>query len=1009
MRMHRQSNVMEDANNQFYQHNTHRIVALFLTIALIATVAAYSFLLYTHKQTNQRAIHTIRTLAESIHQNFDNIIGDIDFCLRVSSDELIERTDEKSLASFTNFLERRRSAIPFVSYIRATNAQGEVIYGTGIIEGDHPVNVADREYFSQLRDHADADIYISSPVISRINHQNTWIFARRVTGHHGEFLGVIFAGIFTDTITKMFNEIATENGEMITLRGKGYVFIARNDKGKVIKPADEQDDLRHFLPQREEGTFIGYEGEERNRYVHWYKTNQRYGFTIVVEVAEDVVFREWRYYAILIGSFLAGFLLLMFFLARSLIRSWNEHQAVAHEMRLSSLVFDNANDAIAITDSGNRFVRVNQSFCELTGYSEDEVLGQKPSILRSDRQAQPFYEIMWESLSSQGRWIGELWNQKKDGSIFAARLSITAIRNEYNIVRNYIAIAVDITFSKQAEQKLRELSQAVEQSPASVIICNVSGNITYVNQKFCDVTGYPREEVTGKNPRFLRSEHTPDDLYRELWQALTSGKEWRGEMKNRKKNGELFWEYSSFSPLKNSEGATTHYLAIKEDITIRKDYEERLIKQANFDSLTGLPNRLLAMDRLSQAIGRAHHSGKRVAVMFVDLDHFKKVNDTLGHVIGDKLLKQAGARLMAGVREVDTVARLGGDEFMIILADINVPADAEAVAEKVLAVCGSTFSIDQHELQLSASVGIAIYPDDDTDPHLLVRNADLAMYRSKDEGRGAFHFFTAAMDARAHENMVIESELRRALERNEFSVHYQPLVEIASNRIVGAEALIRWRSSKFGDISPAKFIPIAENCGLIVPIGEWVLCKACCDATQWQKESTVPLVVAVNVSTRQIERSGFLGVVKDALHTTGLAPHCLKLEITEGVLLRESAEIRKTIEDVCALGVRLSIDDFGTGYSSLSYLRRFPFDTLKVDRSFVQDLPHSPEAVNLVQAIVAMAHGLRMTVIGEGVETPAQKEFLQAIGCEISQGWLTGKPMPAAEFLARLKRERVIP
>ena len=555
---------------------------------------------------------------------------------------------------------------------------------------------------------------------------------------------------------------------------------------------------------------------------------------------------------------------------------------------------------------------------------------------------------------------------------------------------------------REQYQRVRKLSQAVDQSPASVMISNTRGELTYVNEKFCEVTGYQREEVLGKTPKFLQSGYTASEVYAAIRQALVSGKEWRGEMKNRRKSGELFWEYASFSTVKDQDGNATNYIAVKEDITIRKEYEERLIKQANFDSLTGLPNRLLAMDRLSQAIGRAQRENGRVGVVFIDLDHFKKVNDTLGHAVGDKLLQQASERLVHGVRGTDTVARLGGDEFMIILPDLKESTDAELVAEKTLSLCAHTFHIDGHELQLSASVGITIYPDDDTDPHFLVRNADLAMYQAKDDGRGTFRFFTAEMNARAHEIMMIETEMRHAIDRNEFSVHYQPLVDLTSDRIIGAEALIRWNNQRFGSVSPGKFIPIAENTGLIIPLGEWVLCTACYDAVQWQKESGLPLQVAVNVSSRQFERGGFLKVVTDTLRATGLPPQCLKLEITEGVLLRDSPDTKKTIEEICALGVRLAIDDFGTGYSSLSYLRRLPFDTLKIDRSFVKDVPHSPEAVSVVQAVVAMAHGMHMTVIGEGVETVEQREFLKTLGCEISQGWLTGKPMPFDEFLAQI-------
>ena len=991
-----------------HNNNTFKFSAVHILISVMICSLTYLFLSYTHQETNRHALDTIMNLANSMRQNFDGRIGEIDFCLQAATDGIVEQKRGNNIQDLTNYLDKQKNRIS-VDFIRASDEQGDIIYGTDT-QGK-TTNVADREYFIYLRDHKDAGLYISRPAISRIANKKVVLFVRRVTDENGTFLGIVFAGIFTDNITQMINEIKTSREETIALFSRDILITqtSKRDTGfgsDKTDDADDSDDAEHFMRDHTaEGSFVDYENDGKDRYIHWYSGSKIYDFTIVVKMADNAVFHEWIYYTEMIVAFLILILSVMTYAVYSFIVSFNQQKIIAHTTKISSLVFENAKEAIAITGCDASFLHVNQAFCDLTGYTKQEMIGQRPSILRSGEHSEIFYRTMWDSLGATGHWSGEISNKRKNGDTFIGILSISAVYDDHNSISNYIAITTDITQKKQIDLQLRKLSQSVEQSPASVMIADTAGKIVYVNKKFYEITGYHQDDVIGKNPRFLKSGLTPDDVYRELWGAITSGREWRGELQNRKKNGELFWEFASFSPLKEEDGKITHYIAVKENITIRKEYENRLIKQANFDLLTGLPNRLLAMDRLSQAMSRAHREKQRVGIMFIDLDHFKKVNDTLGHATGDILLKEAAKRLTTAVRETDTVARLGGDEFMMILADLHEATDAEVVAEKVIALCGSLFQIEDHELQLSASVGITIYPDDGTDPHILVRNADLAMYQSKEEGRGAFHFFTHAMDARAHEIMVFESELRYAIERNELSIHYQPLVEIASNRIVGAEALIRWHNKKFGPISPTKFIPIAENSGLIVPIGEWILCKACCDAARWQRQTGTPIHVAVNVSSRQFEKGSVLKTVKDALGTTGLPASLLKLEITEGVLLKESQEVNQIINNICALGVRLAIDDFGTGYSSLSYLRRLPFSTLKIDRSFVMDLPDSQEAASLVSAIVSMAHGLRMNIVGEGVETVAQKDFLRHIGCDISQGWLTGKPMPAHEFVALLEQQ----
>lgn len=565
-----------------------------------------------------------------------------------------------------------------------------------------------------------------------------------------------------------------------------------------------------------------------------------------------------------------------------------------------------------------------------------------------------------------------------------------------------ISTVQDVTNRKRSEESLLKLTRAVEQSPASVMIIDRDGRLEYVNPKFVEVTGYEAEEVVGKNPLFIESGYPTGDHYDDLWMTITSGKEWHGELHNKKKNGEMFWEYASFSPIKSSDGTITHFLVTKEDITVRKEYEDRLLRQANFDDVTGLPNRVLAMDRLSQALVSAHEHGRMVAIMYIDLDRFKKVNDTLGHAAGDQLLQEMAQRFTACVHESDTVARLGGDEFLIVLTLDNT-THVETQAQEILDACTTAFMLDGHEVFVSATIGMTVYPDDGANPHVLLRNADAAMYQAKERGRNTFMFFTPEMNQEAIQRLELETQLRHAMEREEMELHFQPLVKADTGELVGAEALLRWKGEELSQVWPQQSIMIAEETGLIVPLGEWVLRNACKIAKSWQDEYSKPIRIAVNVSSRQFTEGNLVELTKSILDEVGLQPELLELEITEGLLLSDDPETDIIMNQLSAMGVRLSIDDFGTGYSSLSYLKRFPFDVLKIDRAFIQDVTTEPEDAALTRAIIAMAQGLGLKVIGEGVETEEQLAFLCAEGCNMVQGYFVSRPMDAETFRLRLK------
>lgn len=554
---------------------------------------------------------------------------------------------------------------------------------------------------------------------------------------------------------------------------------------------------------------------------------------------------------------------------------------------------------------------------------------------------------------------------------------------------------------RQAEERVRILSQTVEQSPVSVVITDREGVIEYVNPKFEDITGYTSADVIGCNLDFMAMDEMAQATFRSLWTTVRAGKEWRGEICSRRRDGVPFWEHASVSALTDGEGRITHFIAVKEDITVRRGYEERLLRQANFDDLTGLPNRLLMLDRMDQAIAVANRSGTMTALLYVDLDRFKNVNDSLGHCAGDTLLKEAAARLSHVIREGDTLARMGGDEFVLILPGVSSGDDVRVVAERAVEIMSRPFTLEGQDHFVTASIGITLYPADGTDREVLLRNADLAMYKAKELGRNGYHFFTQEINSRLQRRLTIEGRLRGAAARGELALHYQPIVALSTGRAVGVEALLRWMRPDGGMHMPGEFISVAEEVGLIKDLGEWVASTACHQLCGVLGSGTGRYLsrVAINVSPRQLQVDGFGEYVEHVLAETGLSPAHLELEITESVLMDDTPETASNLQMLCDLGVRLSIDDFGTGYSSLGYLQRYPFETLKIDRSFVSMAPVKPSAARLVETIIAMAHGLGLEVIAEGVETEAQRAFLQTRNCDLAQGYLFGRPMPMATLM----------
>ena len=673
-----------------------------------------------------------------------------------------------------------------------------------------------------------------------------------------------------------------------------------------------------------------------------------------------------------------------------------------------AVTLNSIGDAVVTTDADGMVTRMNPVAEKLTGWSLQDARGEAFKNIFSiiDASTREPIENPVDKVLSTGETI-YLSNHTlliaKDGSEYHIADSAAPIRkDDDNNILGIVLVFNDVSERKRAEDRIRTLFQAIEQSPVSVMITDVNANIEYVNGAFEKVTGYKVAEVLGKNPRILKSEQTSRQLYQELWQTISNGKSWHGEIKNRKKNGELFWENAHIAPVHNESGDVCHYLAVREDISLRKQQDEQILHQAHFDTLTDLPNRFLSLDRLSQLINEARRNSELVAVLFLDLDDFKKINDTLGHDIGDKLLVEAAERLRSEIRSGDTVGRLGGDEFIVLLGDFSDAADIIPVVENLLNRFRNSFKIDGRELILTASIGIAIYPDDGNSASELLRNADSAMYCSKDDGRNTYSYFTSTMNQNVSRRLALEEQMHGALDRDEFRLVYQPKINIDSNKIIGVEALLRWHNPVLGEISPVEFISIAEQTGLIVPIGEFVLTEALDMNKRWQNECEELFTVAVNLSPRQFRDPNLVSFIEKSIKQSGVLGQSLELEITEGVLMSGHGYIDKALADINELGVSISMDDFGTGYSSLSYLRNFPFDVLKIDRSFINDITKDPADKELVYAAIAMAHSLGLKVVAEGVETEEQLELLSIQGCEIAQGYLFSRPVAADEITEML-------
>ena len=683
-------------------------------------------------------------------------------------------------------------------------------------------------------------------------------------------------------------------------------------------------------------------------------------------------------------------------------------QALMNSEKKFRQLIQSAPDAMVFVDPLGKIVLVNDQMKKMFGYEEVELKGQLVERLISPNHidnAGIRAEFFANASAKAMEGGAELLAVHKDEHEFPVTINLSQVATEDGLV---VCVAVrDITENKKNAQQSRLWAEILKNSGEGMFVTDAEANIILTNDAFVRISGYSTEEIIGQKPSLFKSDKHDGRFYQTMWNSLLETGYWRGEIWDRRKDGAVYPKWSTISRIIDDNQKVTHYVAVFNDTTNHKEAEERIRYFAFYDSLTGLPNRGLLQDRLQSAIEHAKSFKEKLAVIFLDLDNFKTVNDSLGHSAGDDLLQQVGKRLEGVCRSSDTIGRFGGDEFVIILPSSEHPLHAVHIAERVAQALNTSFDINGFSLRMTASIGISLYPDDGCDVDSLIRNADVAMNNIKENGRGKYRFYSMELNFLAAGRLSLINDLRLALEQNEFVLYYQPKVNAVSGKMTGVEALLRWNHPKKGMIPPLGFIAELEETRLIIPVSEWILQEVCRQQREWVQRGLGQIPVAVNVSAVQFQQPAFLETVKAFLGTCETW-QCIEFEVTEGVVLKNPSEAIEIMEKLKDMGLLLSLDDFGTGFSSLSYLRRLPIDKLKIDQTFVREMMGNPKDVVIIKAILELSKGLNLKTIAEGVETAEQLSVLRSMGCDEIQGYYFAKPMPGEALVSWLNNRTVL-
>jgi len=960
---------------------------------------------------------TARSHAELIEAHFDATLRRVDADLgdlveEMQHDLQLEGSDDRLRNKIEKNLGRYQVAFPEVAGFRVIDANGKLRYVSG---GGGYVDLGDRPYFAFLRDHRNAGTYFSEVVTSRITGRPSMVAARGVWAADGRFLGVVSAAVELGYFEKLFQDVYLgKSGVLAIRRSDTHALVVRQPSipAEINQQlADDHPIVVSIARGELQGARDLIAQSDGVRRIYAYRVLDRYPFYVLAGVSEQDLMATWRQ-----RSFLVVALGLMLFLCLSIVMFWlfraqkrellaakdlarhqDQLKAAQRIAQIGSWEIDVATRSLNCSAELYRIFEVEAG--EGNGKFDEFFARIHPDDRNAVEQMLEKSLLERRALSLKHRLL------LPDGRIKHVMQRCEPECDAAGTPHHIIGTTQDVTLQHRMEGQMQLLVSAFEFSGEAIVITDRDNHIVTVNPAFTTLTGYDPADVIGQDPRFLSAGRTTPEEYERMWQGINDRGFWQGEIWDRRKDGGVYPKWMSVSVIRGEDGMIDYHVAHFTDVSSERAVEAQLHHMAHHDVLTGLINRFSLKGRLDQALAAARRDGSQVALLFIDLDRFKGINDTLGHHIGDLLLIEVARRLQESVRDSDVVARLGGDEFVIMLAGVETSGAVAMIAEKLVFSVGDPYFIEEHDLYTTPSIGIAIFPGDGENGETLLKNADAAMYHAKSAGRNNFQFFDAKMNDAALERMKIEHSLRQALARDEFCLHFQPIMDLAAGRVAGVEALVRWRHPEQGLLMPGKFIPIAEETGLIQPLGDWVFWAACKQLADFRAAGIFDVKMGVNISAIQMRTGNLPILAKGAIEAFGLNPRDLVFEITESVAMQHPAETVHILDLLHEMGVGLAIDDFGTGYSSLGYLRVFPLDHLKLDRSFVEEIGQEADGAIICDATIGLAHNLGLKVVAEGVETELQRDYLHAQGCDLMQGYLFSRPVPAEDVIAFIRRQ----